>query len=328
MSHSPRHPVRLAALCPAGSYCPAGSGSPVACPAGLYGNVQGLATSACVGALAWPGGGVDGAGGKWVQMLVRVKPPRPPFYPGPCTAGYYCTGGASSPTQYQVRGAGDRSPRLRPLPSRSVFYPSLSPCPVSTRILLRCRESAADCVPRGNFRVHRWSHYGHVQWPVFRRVLLLRGVHVADAGVAVPKPRPYHRVCSLSAAGTIGPPPCLHSTPAPPDRTASRASPRRRARASAPLGISARPPLRAVRTMGPALTRSSSACHPRDSSRPRSDPKRVPGGVVLPAGLDWPNVLSPWHVRLYRAPLDLELLGHVSDGRVLPSGCLQPVRVA
>lgn len=53
-----------AGLCPVGHFCPAGSSSPLRCPAGLYGGVGGLVSEACS---------------------------------GPCDAGYFCEEGATSP---------------------------------------------------------------------------------------------------------------------------------------------------------------------------------------------------------------------------------------
>jgi hypothetical protein len=57
-------------LCPVGHYCPSGTKSSTAfrCPAGRYGDVEGAKNSACS---------------------------------GPCTAGYHCDEGSSSPKQYQ-----------------------------------------------------------------------------------------------------------------------------------------------------------------------------------------------------------------------------------
>ena len=38
-----------AAICPTGSYCPLGSGAPILCPIGTFGNSTGLTTAACTG---------------------------------------------------------------------------------------------------------------------------------------------------------------------------------------------------------------------------------------------------------------------------------------
>ena len=54
-------------VCPIGKYCPGGVGAPILCPAGTYGATTALPSSGCT---------------------------------GPCTGGYWCADGSTSPTQY------------------------------------------------------------------------------------------------------------------------------------------------------------------------------------------------------------------------------------
>ncbi|KAG9392255.1 hypothetical protein J8273_5240 [Carpediemonas membranifera] len=67
-------------VCPAGFYCPAGSSTPTACPRGTYNPSTGA--EACLSCAA---GSYCGSPG-----LTSVT--------GLCSAGYYCTGGATTPT--------------------------------------------------------------------------------------------------------------------------------------------------------------------------------------------------------------------------------------
>jgi hypothetical protein len=61
-------------VCPRGSFCPAASGAPVPCPAGVWGARLGLSTAVCDGACGL--GYVCGAGSTT---------------PAVCPAGYYCS---------------------------------------------------------------------------------------------------------------------------------------------------------------------------------------------------------------------------------------------
>lgn len=81
------HGVDLALLrldCPPGFYCEQNSSSPQACPAGTYGSLPNLVNSSqCV----------QCAGGRYCEAGASSI-----FGSGPCSAGYYCLGGAANST--------------------------------------------------------------------------------------------------------------------------------------------------------------------------------------------------------------------------------------
>lgn len=69
-------------ICPAGSYCPSGSGSPKSCPKGTYNPVLGvMSESDCVSCL----------GGKYCLTPNMTSPS------GDCDKGYYCKSGSDTP---------------------------------------------------------------------------------------------------------------------------------------------------------------------------------------------------------------------------------------
>lgn len=78
-------------LCPAGKYCPIGSITPIDCPPGTYSAVPGkFNLNGCTAS----------DGGYYSQGIGNTN------VTGPCTKGYYCSGGASLPIQTLVSATG------------------------------------------------------------------------------------------------------------------------------------------------------------------------------------------------------------------------------
>ncbi|XP_075462630.1 uncharacterized protein LOC142498006 [Ascaphus truei] len=119
-SPSPSH-----CLCPAGSFCPVGSGLPTLCPSGTYSNQTGLVSlRLCLSCP--PGMFCDGLAGHAPS--------------GHCWPGYYCTAGSSTPIQHEVMEGF--------FSSDGAFRPE--PCPPGTYQPLRGQSICVPCPP-GNF---------------------------------------------------------------------------------------------------------------------------------------------------------------------------------
>ena len=103
--------------CPAGSYCPAGTVTPVNCPAGTYNPVAGRASlSDCI---TTPAGYYTAAGATSYTAT-------------PCSAGYFCLAGSSSATQYPCpagtyRGIVQAASPLECSPCPSGYYCLVQP---------------------------------------------------------------------------------------------------------------------------------------------------------------------------------------------------------
>ncbi|KAL2085398.1 hypothetical protein ACEWY4_018718 [Coilia grayii] len=115
--------------CPAGHYCPAGISHALPCPPGTYNTLPGaVSDGACEPCPA----------GQFCSGFGLTAPS------GPCTAGYYCTRGATSPTPHDTQtdgdstvGGADVEPRLSTL-----FTAGLCPkgyfCPSGTSQPMPC----------------------------------------------------------------------------------------------------------------------------------------------------------------------------------------------
>ena len=114
--------------CITGYYCPQGTGSPVACPAGKYNDaLMASALTDCKPCL--PGKYCDGTGNKVPD--------------GDCDPGYYCPGGDSTKTPATACAAGEYCPAGSSLNTK---------CPAGTYTGSAQLAACADC-PEGKFCV-------------------------------------------------------------------------------------------------------------------------------------------------------------------------------
>uniref|UniRef100_A0A8C8VT86 Predicted gene 9195 n=2 Tax=Peromyscus maniculatus bairdii TaxID=230844 RepID=A0A8C8VT86_PERMB len=117
--------------CPKGHYCPAGTPSAHPCPEGTL-NPQESAVSPRACQLCPAGSYCPGEGNTWPE--------------GPCSAGYYCKGGAASPTPQgdTTSPLNGPCPRGHYCPQGSVFP---VPCPLGTTRNLMGGTSKGSCRP-------------------------------------------------------------------------------------------------------------------------------------------------------------------------------------
>ena len=155
-------------ICPIGNYCPSGNGLQTACPAGTFGAITGLSTSACTGqcaagyfgsataqtastcsglvtcgyfstagATAATGSGQCAAGRYGLGTSVRIAS----TCDGLCSAGYYCPTGSCSATQVPC-AAGTYSTA-----SGAATSATCLPCAAGTYSTASGASTSATCLP-------------------------------------------------------------------------------------------------------------------------------------------------------------------------------------
>ncbi|VFV21172.1 Hypothetical predicted protein [Lynx pardinus] len=203
--------------CPPGFHCPSGAHSEQPCEPGTFSPLPGADTC-----LPCPGG-------TYCQNVATVEPTTCPkgfqgaqkyfCIQGPCSAGYYCEGGASSPT-----------------PQRNSAFPLNGPCPRGHY----CPQGTLYPVPcpMGTTRRSPGEHLTWSAWPVLCHqgeyqpslgsdscLLCPPGFHCPHPGTRMPRLCPAHAYCpaaTLPSPGTWSPLPCPPGTFTPQDASGLR----------------------------------------------------------------------------------------------------------